>query len=268
MMRKNLLTLFALFLAVSLTACGLFSEKVDETISWPAGKLYREAKEELRNGNYEKAIEYYEKLESRYPFGVYAQQAQMDIAYAYYRDNEPAQALVATERFIKLHPNHPNIDYMYYLRGLINFNDRVGFLNFAFQQDLSERDPKAAQDAFESFKLLVTRYPDSVYSKDAIYRMKYLLTMMAKYEVHVAKYYYRRGAYLAAANRAQRAITNYPDSFVVEEALYILVESYKKMGLYDLSDDANRIFKQNFPDSDIPYGGSNNAKKSPWWQFW
>ena len=241
-MRKNLLKLLALFLlAVSLAACGLLPEKIDETASWPAGKLYREAKDEMRSGNYEKAIEYYEKLESRYPFGVFAQQAQIDIAYAYYRDNEPAQALAAVERFIKLHPNHPNIDYMYYLRGLINFNDRVGLLNFAFRQDLSERDPKAAQDAFDSFKLLVTRYPDSVYSKDAIY-------------------------YLAAANRAQRAINNYPDSFVVEEALYILAESYKKLGLYDLSNDANRIFKQNYPDSKIPYGG--NAKENPWWQFW
>ena len=154
-MRKNLLKLLALFLlAVSLAACGLLPEKIDETASWPAGKLYREAKDEMRSGNYEKAIEYYEKLESRYPFGVFAQQAQIDIAYAYYRDNEPAQALAAVERFIKLHPNHPNIDYMYYLRGLINFNDRVGLLNFAFRQDLSERDPKAAQDAFDSFKLL------------------------------------------------------------------------------------------------------------------
>ena len=138
-MRKNLLKLFAVFLAFSLSACGMLPDKIDETASWPAGKLYREAKEEMRGGNYEKAIEYYEKLESRYPFGVFAQQAQIDIAYAYYRDNEPAQALAAVERFIKLHPNHPNIDYMYYLRGLINFNDRVGLMNFAFRQDLSEQ---------------------------------------------------------------------------------------------------------------------------------
>ncbi len=265
-MRKNLLKLLALLLAVSLTACGLLPEKIDETTSWPAGKLYREAKDEMNSGNYEKAIEYFEKLESRYPFGVYAQQAQIDIAYAYYRDNEQAQALAAVERFIKLHPNHPNIDYMYYLRGLINFNDRLGLLNFAFRQDLSERDPKAAQDAFDSFKILVTRYPDSIYTKDAILRMKYLVTMLAKYEVHVAKYYYRRGAYLAAANRAQRAINNYPDSAVVEEALYILTESYKKLGLYDLGNDADRIFKHNYPDSKIPYGGGK--EDSPWWQFW
>lgn len=176
------------------------------------------------------------------------------------------QALAAAERFIKLHPNHPNIDYMYYLKGLINFNDRLGLLNFAFRQDLSERDPKAAQDAFDAFKVLVTRYPDSVYAKDAMLRMKYLVTMLAKYEIHVAKYYYRRGAYLAAANRAQRTIKNYPESHVVEEALYIMAQSYKKLGLYDLSADAERVFKQNYPDSKIPYGAADK-KSDPWWQF-
>lgn len=266
-MRKYLTLLLACILAVSISACGLLPEKIDETTSWPAGKLYREAKEELNSGNYEKAVEYFEKLESRYPFGVYAQQAQMDIAYAYYRQNEQAQALAAADRFIKLHPNHPNIDYMYYLKGLINFNDRLGLLNFAFRQDLSERDPKAAQDAFDSFKVLVTRYPDSVYTKDALLRMKYLVTMLAKYEIHVAKYYYRRGAYLAAANRAQRTIKNYPESPVVEEALYIMAQSYKKLGLYDLSADTERVFKQNYPDSKIPHGAANK-KSDPWWQFW
>ena len=175
-MRKYLTILLACIIALSISACGLLPEKIDETASWPAGKLYREAKEELNSGNYEKAVEYFEKLEARYPFGIYAQQAQMDIAYAYYRQNEQAQALAAAERFIKLHPNHPNIDYMYYLKGLINFNDRLGLLNFAFRQDLSERDPKAAQDAFDAFKVLVTRYPDSVYAKDAMLRMKYLVT--------------------------------------------------------------------------------------------
>lgn len=266
-MRKYLTILLACIIALSISAYGLLPEKIDETASWPAGKLYREAKEELNSGNYEKAVEYFEKLEARYPFGIYAQQAQMDIAYAYYRQNEQAQALAAAERFIKLHPNHPNIDYMYYLKGLINFNDRLGLLNFAFRQDLSERDPKAAQDAFDAFKVLVTRYPDSVYAKDAMLRMKYLVTMLAKYEIHVAKYYYRRGAYLAAANRAQRTIKNYPESHVVEEALYIMAQSYKKLGLYDLSADAERVFKQNYPDSKIPYGAADK-KSDPWWQFW
>src|SRR5471030_2632307 len=125
---------------------------------------------------------------------MYAQQAQMEIAYAYYKEQDQAQALAAVERFIKLHPNHANVDYMYYLRGLINFNDQVGFLNFVYEQDPAERDPKATREAFASFKELIEKFPNSKYTPDAIARMKYLVNAMAKYEVYVARYYYRRGA--------------------------------------------------------------------------
>ena len=250
-----------------IAGCGLLPDEIDETVSWPASKLYREAKDMIAGGDYEKAVKYLEKLEARYPFGVYAQQAQIEIAYAYYRDNDQPQALAAVERFIKLHPNHPNIDYMYYLRGLINFNDRVGIMNFAFKQDLSERDSKAAQEAFDSFKLLVTRFPDSIYAPDARIRMRYLLNILARYEIHVAKYYYKRGAYVAAANRAQGTIAKYPDSPSSEEALFIMVRAYDKMGLNDLRDDANRIFQQNYPDSVLPSGGTKGPEPV-WWQFW
>jgi len=265
-MQKNLLKLIALVLALSLSACGIFSEPLDETKSWTANKLYKEAKDELSSGNYEKSIEYFEKLESRYPFGIYAQQAQMEIAYAYYRQNDQAQALAAVERFIKLHPNHPNIDYLYYLRGLINFNDRVGLLNYVFKQDLSERDPKAAQDAFDSFKILVTRYPNSIYAPDAQIRLKYLVNTLAQYEVHVAQYYYRRGAYLAAANRAQYVVTKYFEAPAVEEALFVMVKSYDKLGLTDLRDDADRVFRKNFPDS--KYLKRETKNDTPWWKLW
>lgn len=268
-MQKKLLPLLVFIFTLSLSACGLLPDKVDETANWSAAKLYREAKDQASSGNYEKAIEYFEKLESRYPFGVYAQQAQIDIAYAYYRDNDQPQALAAVERFIKLHPNHPNIDYMYYLRGLINFNDRVGLLNFAFRQDLSERDPKAAQEAFDSFKLLVTRFPDSIYTPDALMRMKYLVKMLSKYEVHVAKYYYRRGAYLAAANRAQSVIKQYPDSPVTEEALYIMARSYDRLGMTDLRDDADRVLRTNFPKSALlDSSGAPKKEDKAWWKFW
>lgn len=266
-MQKNLLKFFALILVLIISGCGLLPDEIDETASWPAGKLYREAKEMMSAGDYEKAIQYLEKLEARYPFGVYAQQAQIEIAYAYYRDNDQPQALAAVERFIKLHPNHPNIDYMYYLRGLINFNDRVGIMNFAFKQDLSERDSKAAQEAFDSFKLLVTRFPDSIYAPDSRIRMHYLLNMLARYEIHVATYYYKRGAYVAALNRAQSTLARYPDTPSSEEALYIMVRSYDKMGLHDLRDDANRIFLQNYPDSVLPSGGTRTPEPV-WWKFW
>ena len=266
-MQKNLLKLIALVLVVSLSACGIFSaDPIDETQSWSADKLYKEAKDELSSKNYDKAAEYFEKLESRYPFGIYAQQAQMEVAYAYYLQNDQAQALAAVERFIKLHPNHPNIDYMYYLRGLINFNDRIGLLNLYLKQDLSERDPKAAQDAFDSFKTLVTKYPNSIYAPDAHIRLKYLVNVLADYEVHVARYYYRRGAYLAAANRAQYALTKYPEAPAIEEALLIMIRSYDQLGLTDLRNDADRVFKKNFPDS--KYLKNEQKKDTPWWKLW
>lgn len=265
-MQKRSLKFAAITLALALSGCGLLPEKTDETKGWSASKLYSEARDELASGNYEKAIQYFEKLESRYPFGTYAQQAQMEVAYAHYRQGEQPEALAAVERFIKLHPNHPNVDYMYYLRGLINFNDKVGFLSFLSRQDPSERDPKAARDAFDSFKQLAERFPDSKYAKDSLDRMKYLVNALAQYEVHVANYYYRRGAYLAAANRAQIAIKEYQDAPAIEEALYVLMQSYDAMGLPELRDDTRRVLKSTFPNSVYFRGGPD--RNSPWWKIW
>lgn len=265
-MQKRSLKFAAIILALSLSGCGLLPEKIDETKNWSASKLYSEARDELSAGNYDKAIQYFEKLESRYPFGTYAQQAQMEVAYAHYRQADQAQALAAIERFIKLHPNHPNVDYMYYLRGLVNFNDKVSFLDFLSKQDPSERDPKAARDAFDSFKQLAERFPDSIYTPDAIARMKYLINAMAQYEVHVANYYYRRGAYLAAVNRAQVAVNEYRDAPAIEEALFVMVRSYDAMGLVDLRDDTERVMKTNFPNSVFFKGGPDRG--SPWWKIW
>jgi len=255
-----------LILILALSACSSTGDKNDETRTWSAAKLYAEAKDELNNGGYEKAVQYFERLESRFPFGTYAQQAQMEIAYAYYKQDDQAQALAAVERFIKLHPNHPNVDYMYYLRGLINFNDNLGLLNFIANQDITERDPKAARDAFDAFKQLVIQFSDSKYAPDALTRMKFLVNSLAQYDVHVAKYYLRRGAFLAAANRAQSAIKEYPDAPAIEEAMYILVRAYDYMGMTELRDDANRVFLKSFPKSAFLEG--NAAKKSSWWQFW
>jgi outer membrane protein assembly factor BamD len=254
---------------LSLSACSLLqSEPPDETRNWSAQKLYAEAREELNAGGYEKSVKYFEKLESRYPFGTYAQQAQMDIAYAHYRAGDQALALAAVERFIKLHPNHPNVDYMYYLRGLINFNDKLSLFDFVSRQDLTERDPKAAREAFDSFKLLIDRFPNSIYAQDARDRLAYLVDAMARYDVHVANYYYRRGAYLAAANRAQQVVREFKDTPAVEDALYIMARSYDALGMHELRDDANRVFKQNFPNSQLPATGGVRKEKSPWWKVW
>lgn len=266
-MQKTLFRIVAIAIALSLSACSIFQgETIDETKGWSASKLYAEARDELSTGNYDKSIEYFEKLESRYPFGIYAQQAQMEIAYAHYRQGEQPQALAAAERFIKLHPNHPNVDYMYYLRGLINFNDKVSLFNFLSKQDLSERDPKAARDAFDSFKQLVDRFPNSKYAKDANERLNYLVNAMAQHEVHVAKYYYRRGAYVAAANRAQSAVKDYPEAPAIEDALFIMVRSYDALGMTELRDDADRVFKKNFPNSELLADGRKAEK--PWWKVW
>ena len=246
-------------------ACGIFPD-VDETKGWSAEKLYSEAKDRLNNGVYEEAIKYYEKLEARYPYGRYAQQAQLEIAYAYYKDQEPAQAVTAAERFIKLHPNHPNVDYAYYLRGLANFNDNLGILGHIGDQDMTERDPKATRQAFDAFRELATRFPDSRYTPDAIARMGYLVNALAAHEIHVARYYMKRGAYVAAANRAQFTLKTYPRAPANEEGLVILVQAYDALALNDLRDDAERVMKKNFPDSKYLKGGG--GKGASWWRLW
>ncbi|MBB5609524.1 outer membrane protein assembly factor BamD [Janthinobacterium sp. S3M3] len=217
--------------------------------------------------HYETAIGLFQKLEANYPFGNYALQAQMEIAYAYYKSGDQAQALAAVERFIKLHPNHANVDYMYYLRGLISFNDQLSFLNFLYEQDPTERDPKATREAFAAFKQLVDKFPNSKYTPDALARMHYLVDAMAKYEVHVARYYYRRGAYLAAANRAQGTISDFAASPAIEEALFIMYRSYDKLGMTDLRDDALRVLTKNYPQTAfLSPEGVNKERR--WWKFW
>ncbi len=265
-MQKKLSLIVATCVLLGVSACSLLPEKADETKNWSVTKLYSEASDELAGGRYERAIQLFEKLESSYPFGTYAQQAQMEIAYAYYKSNDQAQALAAVERFIKLHPNHANVDYMYYLRGLISFNDTTGFLGVLFTQDPTERDPKATRESFVAFKALVEKFPNSSYTPDAILRLKYLANAMAQYEVHVANYYYRRGAYVAALGRAQGAVTDYRDAPAVEEALFLMVRCYEQMELLDLRDDAQRVFVRSFPNSKWmkPKGKSTG----PWWQIW
>jgi outer membrane protein assembly factor BamD len=251
---------------LALGGCGLLPEVKDETAGWSAQKLYAEAKDNLNSGNYERAVKLFETLESRYPFGRYAQQAQLEVAYAYYKDNEPISAIAACDRFIKLHPNHPNVDYAYYLKGLANFNDDLGLLGKLVDQDLSERDPRAARDAFLSFKELVTRFPDSQYAADSTARMKYLVNALASNEVHVAKYYLKRRAWVAAANRAKEVLKTYPEAPALEEALAIMVVAYDELKLTDLRDDALRVLKLNFPDS--PYAKGVSIKEKAWYRFW
>ena len=256
----------AVILALLLSGCGLLPEVQDPTSGWSAERLYSEAKDNMDASNYEQAIKYFEKIEARYPYGRYAQQAQIELAYAYFKDGDQTSSLAACDRFIKLHPNHPHVDYIYYLKGLVNFNEDLGLLGKLSKQDLSERDPKAARESFDAFKELITRFPQSKYTPDSIARMKYLVNALASHEVHVAQYYMRRGAYVAAANRAQYALLTYPQAPAIEEALFIMVKAYDAMGMTDLRDDADRVMKKNFPDS--PYFKGKTDKKDPWWMLW
>jgi len=256
----------AVILALLLCACGLLPEVKDETSGWSADKLYTEAKDEMSKNGWDKAVKYLEKLEARYPYGRYAQQAQIELAYVYYKSGEHASSIAACDRFIKLHPNHPNVDYVYYLKGLVNFNEDLGLLGKLSRQDLTERDPKAARESFDSFKELASRYPNSKYTPDALERMKYLVNSLASYEVHVARYYMKRGAFVAAANRAQFAVLTYPQAPAVEEALFVMVKAYDAMGMTDLRDDADRVMHKNFPDS--AYFKGTSGKKDPWWLLW
>ncbi|MBA4108461.1 MAG: outer membrane protein assembly factor BamD [Leptothrix sp. (in: Bacteria)] len=258
-------SLAAVLMVLSLSGCGSTPE--DEFGGMAADKLYADAKEEAADGNYENAIKRLEKVEARASGTMLAQQAQLDLAYAYYKTGEKAQALAKLERFIRLHPTSPAVDYAMYLQGLVNFNDDLGLFGRVARQDLAERDQQAARDAYESFKQLSTRFPNSKYTADAKLRMNYIVNSLASGEVHVARYYLRRGAYLAAANRAQQALTDYRSSPAIEEALYIMVRAYDKLGLIPLRDDAERVLKQSFPNSPYLAGGVKAADK-PWWQLW
>jgi outer membrane protein assembly factor BamD len=264
-MQKKLSTVIATCVLLAVSACSWLPEKTDETKSWPVAKLYAEAREEMDGGHYEAAIKLWERLETNYPFGNYATQAQMEIAYAHYKSQDQAQALAAADRFIREHPTHPQVDYMYYLRGLISFNDQIGLLSMVYSQDPTERDPKATRESFAAFKVLVDRFPDSKYVPDAVERMRYLVTAMAQYEVHVANYYYRRGAYLASLNRAQNAVRDYQDAPAREEALYLMVRNYEKLGMTDLRNDTMRVFSKNYPSSKFL---NPNGPDGSWWKFW
>ena len=246
---------------------GCSSVEVDKTAGMSPNKLYAEAKDEMNGGAYDKAVTLLEKLEGRAAGTPLAQQAQLDKAYARFKANEPAEALATLDRFMKLHPASPALDYALYLKGIVNFNDDLGLFSFITRQDLSERDQKAAKESFESFKDLVVRFPASRYTPDARQRMTYIANSLAEYEVHVARFYFSRAAYVAAINRAQVALTDYRDVPALEEALAIVVKSYDALGLVQLRDDAKRVLDKSYPQSVYTTQGFK-SKTQPWWKFW
>jgi len=255
-------------LALFLQACAIFGDptELDDTKGWQADRIYAEGAEKMQDKDYDKAIGYFQKLESRFPHGVYATQAQLEIAYAYYKKDDPISCVAAADRFIKLHPNHPNVDYAYYLKGLASFNER-GIIEKYTAQEISDRDPKALKLSFAAFKELTDRYPKSRYFKDATQRMVYLVNALSQHEMHVARYYMKRQAYLAALNRAKYVLEYYPNSNSVEEALVVSVSAYDYMDLADLKEDTLRILKTNYPQNPMVTGKYSEDEKV-WWKFW
>ncbi|BCL74474.1 outer membrane protein assembly factor BamD [Jeongeupia sp. HS-3] len=248
---------------VLLAGCASTQVDDDETKGWSAEKLYGAAKAEQTDRNFEKSTKLLEKLEARFPYGRYAQQAQLDEAYNHYKNQEPLLAQAAIDRFIKSNPVHPSMDYALYLKGLVSFNEVQGFLSAISKQDMSERDPKAAKESFEAFKELIQRFPESKYAADSQVRMAYLLGALASYELHVGKYYYKRGAYLAAANRGKHLIETYSNTKQVEAGLAMMVISYDKLGLTELRDDTKRILLKNYPDTETLTKGF--FEDPAWW---
>lgn len=216
-------------------------------------------------GGYDRAIKALERVEGLAAGTLLAQQAQLDLAWLYWKTAEKAQALATVERFIKLNPSSAGLEYALYLRGLIHFNEDFGFFGRVFGQDISERDQRASRDAYAAFKQLIDQFPNSKYGDDARRRMNVIIDALAANEVHVARYYLRRGAYVAAANRAQQAVTEFQHSPAVEEALYILVQAYDKLELAALRDDADRVLRKNYPQSRF-LGEGLAARERPWWK--
>lgn len=259
-----------LFVMLAVSGCSWLPEQVDKTLDWSATQLYNAAREQMADKNYEKAIEYFETLEARYPFGKYAQQAQIEIAYAYYKFEEPDLAIAAADRFIKIYPRHPNVDYAWYLKGLTNYNRGKSFIDSYLPQDPSERDTVTMRSAYDDFDQLVQRYPDSVYARDASQRMIHLRNNMARHENHVADYYMRRGAYVAAVNRASIVIEDYQRTPSVPDALVIMVRAYRKLGLDQLADDSLRVLSLNYPshpDLEILQQGGDPTKRGGWFSW-
>jgi outer membrane protein assembly factor BamD len=254
-------------LSVTLLMSGCSTPPREETPNATAERLYRDARDDMEAGSYERAIKSLERVEGLAAGSLLAQQALLEMAYLNWRSGEKAQALTTVDRFIKLNPSSPALDYAQYLKGVINFNDNLGLLGSLAGQDLSERDQRASRDAYQAFKQLVEQFPNSVYTPDARQRMDYIVNTLAAYEVHVARYYFRRGAYVAAANRAQQAVAEFQQTPAIEEALYILMLSYEKLELRNLREDTERVMRQNFPNSAYLTQGLS-ARDKAWWKFW
>jgi outer membrane protein assembly factor BamD len=261
-MRILFLTTAAVLLALNLSGCG---NKSREQVG-SADKLYEMAKRAADNGNYRDATQYYEQLEARFPFTNAARQGQLDLMYAYYKNREPEAAIDQADQFIRENPAHPRVDYAYYIKGLTQFERNPNFLERWFNADLSQRPPIDARKSFQSFQTLVQRFPSSEYAEDARQRMIFLRNRLASYEVYVASHYLERGAYVGAINRAKYAVENYDGSPQIRQALLIMAESYRRLGMTDLAADTEKVLGENYASLNAPV--EPEQRKDHWWKFW
>ncbi len=254
---RFLTAILALFVLLSVSACssipffGKDKDKKDfeqEDMNTTEQLLYRNSQRSLRSGNYSVAIETLQRLEARFPFGRYAEQAQLEIVYAHYMASSYESARTAADRFIRLHPSHPHIDYAYYLKGLAAYSKNKGLMDRIFASDPARRDMTSARDAYADFATLLARYSSSQYVPDARQRMLYLRDLISRSELHVADYYMRRRAYAAASNRARYVVETYSKSEVAADALALMIEANYRLGLEDAANDALRVLAMNFPD--------------------
>lgn len=243
----KILAVLAIAGALSTGCSKLFKTNTD---GWDAEKFYTKAKEELEDKDWSKAIELYQQLEARYPYGEYAEQAQLEIVYAYYKNDDREQALAAADRFIRLHPTHPSVDYAYYLKGLVNFSENKTFTDKLLGgKDFSDRDPNTAVESYQAFDQLATRFPNSRYRSDSLVRMGTLSAALARHDLYVAEYYLRRAAYVAVVNRCKYVLENHQHSDTVEKALGLMMVAYDRMDMMELAADTKRILALNYPDS-------------------
>lgn len=258
---RLLISLMIASVLITVSGC-----KKDKTIDdgRPAADMYREAKKHLSGQNWGRAIQAYQALSTRYPFGRYTEQAQLELAFAYHKGGQPEAALSTADRFIRTYPSHPNVDYAYYIRGLTNYEQRVGFMERMMPSRVRDRDQTAARESFRDFDELIRRFPNSRYAPDARQRMVFLRNNLSFYELDVARYYLRRKAYVASANRARYAIETYPGSPEMGNALEILHISYTEMGLPELAEDTMRVLVLNYPDHPYVTGGKDGFFRRMW----
>jgi len=257
-----------LILTLLLSGCFFFGDPVefDETTGQSPQWILTRGEAYASNRDWPEAIKVLEKGEQRYPNSKLAPQFKLDLAFAYYKFSQDAQAIAMLDKFIRLYPNHPTVDYAYYLKGVVLFVDRNLFDKFTFQ-DISDRDVNSLKASFNAFKLLIERYPDSKYYDDAVIRMTYLMNKMAEHQIHVARYYMKRKAYVAALNRSQYVLEEFPQTIHQEEAIIIIISAYEFLGIKDLQKDTEKILKLNYPDSKY-HTKDLQAQKKDWWNIW